>query len=162
MGVSAAIVGTVVSIAGTATAIAGQEQQLAGQEQAATANAAQAARNARLIRRQASKEAKKTLKRGETAKSTQTALFGKSGVALTGSALDVLRETERLTIEDAEAIIEAGEIGSQEELFRQTQFARERAAARGARRIVPLATLLSGAGSAARTLAPAFASPGTA
>jgi hypothetical protein len=162
MGAAVPIIGIALSVGGTALAFKGQREQLKAQERASKLNAAQAARNARLIETASIKEAKKTLKEGETLKSTQKTLFGKAGVALTGSALDVLAETQRVTLEDAEAILLAGKTGSEEELFRATQFAEAGRAARKTRGILPLATLLSGTGSVLGQSADLFEKPRTA
>lgn len=128
-------------------------EQGAAAEAAANANAAQAAENARIIRRESRKRATQAVKGGEELKGTQKAAFGKSGVLLTGSAQDILAETDRITREDVEAILTAGEQGSAEQLFRAGQFSLEAQAAARQKSLAPLATLISGVGSGARAFA---------
>jgi len=133
--------------AGVVLGAVGQQQDLEAQEEAAEFNAARAAENARMIRIESRKRAKKAVKAGAELKSTQRALFAKSGVLLTGSAQEVFAETERTTQEDVEAILMAGEAGSREALFEATQFTAEARAAKRAKTIAPLATLATGAAS---------------
>ncbi len=136
-------------VGGTILTAVSQRQQLQAQGEAAKFNALQAAENARIVRRESRKRAAAAVKGGEALKSTQKAAFGKAGVLLTGSAQDILTETERITREDIEAILTAGETGSREALFQAAQFGREAAAAKRAATIAPLATLVTGAGTAA-------------
>ena len=128
-----------------------QAQKEAGeaQEAAAKANAMRAAENARIVRAEGRKRAKKAVKGGERLKSTQRAAFGKSGVLLSGSAQEILAETDRVTAEDVEAILTASETGQAEFLFEASQRTREAKAARRAKKIAPLATLVSGAATVA-------------
>ena len=148
------------SLAGIATGavvvgtfLQAQAQKEAGeaQEAAAKANAKRAAENARIVRAEGRKRAEQAIKGGERLKSTQRAAFGKSGVLLTGSAQEILAETDRVTAEDVEAILTASETGQAEFLFEATQRTREAKAAARAAKIAPLATLVSGAGTAAVT-----------
>ncbi len=136
-------------VGGTLLTAISQKQQLDAQAEAAGFNRLQAAENARIVRRESRKKAARAVKGGKALKSTQRAAFGKSGVLLTGSAQDVLAETERITREDVEAILIAGETGSREALFQAEQFGREAAAKKRAATIAPLATLITGAGTAA-------------
>lgn len=134
---------------GTVLGAVAQKEQLEAQGEAAELNRLQAAENARIVRIESRKKAARAVKEGEELKGTQKAVFGKAGVLLTGSAQDVLAETERVTREDIEAILTAGETGSREALFQAEQFGREAKAAKKAAAIAPLATLISGAGTAA-------------
>lgn len=138
-------------VGGTILSAQAAGEQAAATEAAALANAAQAAENARIVRRESRKRAEKAVEGGEALKSTQTAAFGKSGVLLTGSAQDILAETERVTREDVEAILIAGEQGSEEQLFQASQFSLEARAAARQKSLAPLATLISGFGAAAAT-----------
>jgi len=138
-------------IGGTVLQVGAQTQALEAQEEAAGVNRARAQENARIVRIESRKKAEKAKKAGAELKSTQRAAFGKSGVLLTGSAQDVFAETERVTREDVEAILMAGDVGSREALEQAEQFGREGRAARRARSIAPLATLVSGFGQAAST-----------
>ena len=124
-----------------------QAQKEAGEEAEAVAkaNAKRAAENARIVRAEGRKRAEKAVKGGERLKSTQRAAFGKSGVLLTGSAAEILAETDRVTAEDVEAILTASETGQAEFLFEASQRTREAKAAARAAKIAPLATLVSGA-----------------
>ena len=140
-------------IGGSVLGARAQGQQLAAEEAAATANAQQAAQNAVIVRRESRRRAEKAIKGGEELKSTQKAVFGKAGVLLTGSAQEILAETERVTAEDVEAILRAGEAGSREALFAASQSRAQAEAARKAKTIAPLATLVSGAGTAAAVAA---------
>lgn len=136
-------------VGGTLLSARAQGQQLAAEEAAATANAQQAAENALIVRRESRKRAERAVRGGEELKSTQRAVFGKSGVLLTGSAQEILAETDRVTAEDVEAILRAGEAGSREALFQASQARAQAEAARKAKTIAPLATLVSGVGTAA-------------
>ena len=134
-----------------------QAQKEAGEEAeaAAKANALQAAENARIVRAEGRKRAARAVRGGEELKSTQRAAFGKAGVLLTGSAQDILAETDRITAEDVEAILTASETGQAEFLFEASQRTRQAKAAKRAAKIAPLATLVSGVGTAALALRPA-------
>ncbi|KKL86019.1 hypothetical protein LCGC14_1948910 [marine sediment metagenome] len=140
------------------TLLSAQAQKEAGEEAeaAAKANALQAAENARIVRAEGRKRAARAVRGGERLKSTQRAAFGKSGVLLTGSAQEILAETDRVTAEDVEAILTASETGQAEFLFEASQRTRQAKAAARAAKIAPLATLVSGAGKAAIALQPAF------
>ena len=133
------------------TLLTAQAQKEAGEEAEAVAkaNALQAAENARIVRTEGRKRAARAVRGGEELKSTQRAAFGKAGVLLTGSAQDILAETDRITAEDVEAILTASETGQAEFLFEASQRTREARAAKRAAKIAPLATLVSGAGTAA-------------
>lgn len=128
-----------------------QAQKEAGEEAEAVAktNALRAAENARIVRAEGRKRAEKAVKGGERLKSTQRAAFGKSGVLLTGSAQEILAETDRVTAEDVEAILTASETGQAEFLFEASQRTREAKAAARRKKIAPLATLVSGAATVA-------------
>lgn len=141
-------------ISGTLLQVGAQAQGLEAQEEAAGFNQARARENARIVRIESRKKAKQAVKAGAELKSTQRAAFGKAGVLLAGSPEEVLAETERVTREDVEAILMAGDIGSREALSQAEQFGREGRAARRARSIAPLATLVSGFGAAASTRTP--------
>ena len=108
------------------------------------------------MRAEGRKRAEQAIKGGERLKSTQRAAFGKAGVLLTGSAQDILAETDRITAEDVEAILTASETGQAEFLFEASQRTRQAKAAARAAKIAPLATLVSGVGTAAIALQPAF------
>ena len=138
-------------VGGTILGAQAAGEQAAATEAAAKQNAAQAAENARIVRRESRKRAKQAVEGGEELKSTQTAAFGKSGVLLTGSAQDILTETDRVVAEDVEAILIAGEEGSREALFQASQFSLQAQAAAKQKSLAPLATLLSGAGALAST-----------
>ena len=140
------------------TFLTAQAQKEAGEEAeaAAKANAKRAAENARIVRAEGRKRAEQAIRGGERLKSTQRAAFGKSGVLLTGSAQEILAETDRVTAEDVEAILTASETGQAEFLFEASQRTRQARAAARAKKIAPLATIVSGAGTAAIALQPAF------
>lgn len=150
------LVGAGLSFRGSQLQAQAQEEQLAAQEEAATANAQQARENALIVRRESRKRAEQAVRGGEELKSTQRAAFGKAGVLLTGTPQDILEETERVTREDVEAILMAGDIGSREALFQASQQAAQARSLRRARAVAPQATLLSGAATATSTASSAF------
>lgn len=84
-----------------ATSAAGKLLSAAGGGQAAAYNAKVADQNAALARQQGEIEAQQLLRQGRKAVGSMRAAYGASGVSMSGSALDVLMDTEQQVTLDA-------------------------------------------------------------
>ena len=159
IGIASIVIGSLLESGERRDQARGTRDDAIARANAARANEEIARRNAVIILAESKKSAKRAERGGESLKSTQRAAFGDAGVLLTGSPQQVLEETERIQQEDIEAILTAGERGSQEALDEAENAAREARAARKragraskAASIAPLATLIQGAGAGASLL----------
>ena len=148
----------IASVVGTGLAVAGQQQQAESASDAAEANAEIAEQQADVARGQAAQERRRAAIEAEnfarTARrqqGTRVSAIGASGIALSGSALDVLAdaamedEQQRLFIlADGEQRAQARLTGANIEMMTAAEFERQAAAERQAGGLRAAGTLIGG------------------
>lgn len=110
IGKAAVTLADAAAVVGAVTSAAGAMQQGAAQQNMANYNAAVAEREAESARRAAAFEESAQRDRAEKVKSTQRALFAKSGVTPEGSPLLVEADTAQQAEQDALAIRYSGSV----------------------------------------------------
>lgn len=109
MPTAVAVVVGIVSVVGAVAGAVGQAAAGAAAKEAGDINAAQAESDAAFVRDITKEEVRKFRKQGEKFQATQEAAIGASGLRLSGSALDLLQDTEAEIERDIKSIQEAGE-----------------------------------------------------
>lgn len=141
------IFGMILGAVGSIIGGIGKKKQAKAQKKAAKFNAKLAARNAEIIRERT--DINLTRLNQETIRATGGAVagFSKGGVEISGSALDVLRETARNSALDASLIKKQGEIDENAFLSQAKGFTSEAKQAKTAGQIGFASGIVSAAGS---------------
>ncbi len=109
MPTTALIIGAVAAVVGVGAQIAGQVSAGKAQKEAGDIAAAQAADDAAYVRDITKEEVRKFRRSADKFQSTQKTAIGSSGLRMSGSALQLLQETEIEIERDIKSIEEAGE-----------------------------------------------------
>lgn len=104
------VIAMVMMAVGTAVSVMGQMQQGRNAKKAADYNAAIADRNAGIARQQAEQDAQAQQRQARLQQGAAVAAYGKSGVAIEGSPLDVLEQSASLAELDRQTILYRGEL----------------------------------------------------
>ena len=142
-------IGTMTALAGTAMSAVGQIQQGKEQQKWSEYNAAVAERDAKAAKAAAGHEASQKRKETERLLGRQRALYGKSGVTMEGSPLELMSETAAEGELDALMIERTGAVGAQRYGEEATLSRMKGASASRAGYWGAGTTLLTGAGQAA-------------